>query len=109
MTLSVSVQAQEKDVATLSDIVVTASGFEQMIADAPATITVIPREELEGRAYRNVTDALQDIPGVSIEGGAGGKLESTNITIRGMNESYVLFLVDGKPLGASSEAYYNGF
>ncbi|HBT34047.1 MAG TPA: TonB-dependent receptor [Pusillimonas sp.] len=109
MTLSVSAQAQEKDVATLSDIVVTASGFEQMIADAPATITVIPREELEGRAYRNVTDALQDIPGVSIEGGAGGKLESTNITIRGMNESYVLFLVDGKPLGASSEAYYNGF
>ena len=109
MTLSVSVQAQEKDVATLSDIVVTASGFEQMIADAPATITVIPKEELEGKAYRNVTDALQDIPGVSIEGGAGGKLESTNITIRGMSESYVLFLVDGKPLGASSEAYYNGF
>ncbi|MCK9563649.1 MAG: TonB-dependent receptor, partial [Bacteroidales bacterium] len=39
----------------------------------------------------------------------GGKIESTSVNIRGMGESYVLFLVDGKPLGASSEAYYNGF
>ncbi|NYT36066.1 TonB-dependent receptor [Allopusillimonas soli] len=108
LTMPVHAQ-QQTDVPTLSNVVVTASGFEQMIADAPATITVIPREELEGKAYRNITDALQDIPGVSVEGGAGGKLESTQITIRGMGEQYVLFLVDGKPLGASSEAYYNGF
>ncbi len=104
-----SVHAQEESVTTLSDIVVTAAGFEQMVADAPATITVIPKENLEGKAYRNITDALGDIPGVSIEGGAGGKLESTNVTIRGMGEDYVLFMQDGKPLGASSEAYYNGF
>jgi outer membrane receptor for ferrienterochelin and colicins len=109
VTLAFPVHAQEQGVATLSNVVVTASGFEQIIADAPATITVIPKEELEGKAYRNITDALQDIPGVSVEGGAGGKLENTKVTIRGMSEEYVLFLVDGKPLGASSEAYYNGF
>ncbi|MFT0548479.1 TonB-dependent receptor domain-containing protein [Allopusillimonas ginsengisoli] len=109
IVLTPSAQAQEKNVPTLSNVVVTASGFEQIIADAPATITVISKEELEGKAYRNVTDALQDIPGVSIEGGAGGKLENTRVTIRSMGEEYVLFLVDGKPLGASSEAYYNGF
>ncbi|MCV2219556.1 TonB-dependent receptor domain-containing protein [Thauera sp. Sel9] len=93
----------------MDEIVVTASGFEQAIAEAPATISVITKEELEGKYYRDVTDALQDLPGISIEGGSGGKIESTSINIRGMGESYVLFLVDGKPLGASSEAYYNGF
>lgn len=108
-TLAFPSYAQEQPVNTLSNIVVTASGFEQVIADAPATITVITKEDLQGKSYRNITDALQDVPGVSIEGGASGKFESTSITIRGLGENYVLFLVDGKPLGTSSEAYYNGF
>ncbi|THU05118.1 TonB-dependent receptor [Lampropedia puyangensis] len=93
----------------LPEVVISAAGYEQALADAPATISVITAKDLEGKHYRDVTDALQDIPGISIEGGAGGKMESTSITIRGMSESYVLFLVDGKPLGDSSEAYYNGF
>ncbi|MCK9510636.1 MAG: TonB-dependent receptor [Pigmentiphaga sp.] len=101
--------AADQPVAKMQEVVVTASGFEQAIADAPASISVITREQLEGKFYRDVTDALQDVPGVSIEGGAGGKIESTSVTIRGMGENYVLFLIDGKPLGASSEAYYNGF
>ncbi|MDR2334194.1 MAG: TonB-dependent receptor [Burkholderiaceae bacterium] len=110
---SLLVHAQESGAqaapAPLPDVVVTATGFEQSIVDAPASITVIPREQLEGRRYRDVTDALQDIPGVTIEGGAGGKIESTQIYIRGLGEDYTMFLVDGKPLGSSSQAYYNGF
>lgn len=94
---------------TLPEVVVSATGNEQALVDAPASISVVPRRALEGRYYRDVSDSLQDIPGVSIEGGAGGKLESTAVTIRGMSENYVLFLVDGKPVGDSSEAYYNGF
>lgn len=93
----------------INEVVVTASGYEQQLIEAPASITVIGKEQLEGKYYRDVTDALQDIPGVSIEGGAGGKLESTSINIRGLGEEYTMFLVDGKPLGASGEAYYNGF
>ena len=29
--------------------------------------------------------------------------------MRGLGEDYITFLVDGKPLGASTQAYYNGF
>ncbi|WP_415796825.1 TonB-dependent receptor domain-containing protein [Comamonas aquatilis] len=104
-----SAHAQEAGEAKLSEVVVTATGFEQSLADAPASITVVSKEELEGKRYRDVTDALLDIPGVTIEGGAGGKIESTQIYIRGLGEDYTLFLVDGKPLGSSSQAYYNGF
>ncbi|MFV0454946.1 MAG: TonB-dependent receptor domain-containing protein [Pseudomonas sp.] len=101
--------AADAKAVNLDDIVVTATGYEQQLIDAPASITVIRKEQLEGKYYRDVTDALQDIPGVSIEGGAGGKLESTSINIRGLGEQYTLFLVNGKPLGSSGEAYYNGF
>lgn len=90
-----SVSAQEhqnEDIIQLKNIVVTASGFEQMVEDAPASISVIPREELEKKGYKDITDALVDVPGVVITGGGSSK----DISIRGMSASYTMILVDGK-------------
>lgn len=81
-----------ESVTQLKNVVVTASGFEQLIEDAPASISVIPREELEKKAYKDVTDALRDVPGVVITGGGS----SSDISIRGMAAGYTLILVDGK-------------
>ena len=76
----------------LSNVVVTASGFQQQIKEAPASISVVTREQLEKKSYRDVTDALRDIPGVVITGGAS----SSDISIRGMASKYTLILIDGK-------------
>lgn len=76
----------------LSNVVVTASGFQQQIKEAPASISVVTREQLEKKSYRDVTDALRDIPGVVITGGAS----SSDINIRGMASKYTLILIDGK-------------
>ena len=73
-------------------VVVTASGFEQSQADAPASISVVTREELESRYYRDITDALKSVPGVVVTGGG----DTTDISIRGMGSKYTLILVDGK-------------
>lgn len=73
-------------------MVVTASGFQQKIEDSAASISVITREQLEKRAYRDVTDALKDVPGVVVTGGGS----SSDISIRGMGSKYTLMLVDGK-------------
>jgi len=78
-------------VMRLQDIVVSASGFEQAVQDAPASITVVPREELAKRAYPDVTEALRDIPGVVVTGGGSG----SDISIRGMGSDYSLLLIDG--------------
>ncbi|MFV0478329.1 MAG: TonB-dependent receptor domain-containing protein [Parahaliea sp.] len=94
--------------AGMEEVVVTASGFEQKIIDAPASISVISREEIEARAYRDLTDALQDIPGVTVEGGSNGKGSTAEISIRGMDTKYTMVMVDGRPQG-SGQAYYNGF
>ena len=86
-----SQQAQE-GTTVLQQIVVTASGFEQNVKDAPASITVVTREDLEKGSYRDLTDALREVQGVSVTGIANEK----DIFIRGLPGAYTLVLVDGK-------------
>lgn len=76
-------------------MVVTAAGFEQRLEDAPASITVIPGEVLRKRAIQDLGDAVRDVEGVTVSGGAN----ESNITIRGMPGDYTLILVDGKRQG----------
>lgn len=87
------VQADDRET-----MVVTATGFEQKIENAPASISVISKSQLEDKAYRDVTDALKDVPGVVVTGGAS----SSDISIRGMGSQYTLFLVNGKRISTRS-------
>ncbi|WP_278369452.1 ligand-gated channel protein [Pseudoalteromonas lipolytica] len=73
-------------------IVVSASGYEQMLKEAPASISVIDREQLEKRFYRDLTDAMTDVPGVVVTGGGDRK----DISLRGMASQYTLILIDGQ-------------
>lgn len=77
----------------LGRTVVTASGFEQNLRDAPAAITVISEEELKKKSYTDITDVLKNVAGVQI---AGGGVERS-IMMRGMASDYTLFLIDGRP------------
>ncbi len=99
-----AVIAQEP--AALDELVVTATGHEQQATDAPASISVISRDKIEQGAYRDITDALRDVPGVIITGGGAGD-NGADITLRGMPASYTLLLVDGKRV-SSRESRPNG-
>ena len=95
----------EKENLKLKTIVVTsAGGYEQNIADAAATISVISKEELEKKSYSDVTDALKNVPGVFVQGGGTNQ----TISIRGMGSAYTLFLIDGKPMNDGSLLTTNG-
>ncbi|MGE6786353.1 TonB-dependent receptor domain-containing protein [Ensifer adhaerens] len=88
-------KAKEKDkekATELEQIVVTATGFEQNVKEAPASITVISGEDLQKRSFRDLTDALRDAQGVAVTGVANER----DIFIRGLPGSYTLILVDGK-------------
>lgn len=87
--------ALSQDEVELGPVVVTASGHEQQVKDAPASISVIPREKLERGQYRDVTDALRSVPGVTITGGGAGD-DGADISIRGFPAAYTLLLVDGQ-------------
>ncbi|MDR1976191.1 MAG: TonB-dependent receptor [Campylobacteraceae bacterium] len=81
--------------------VVSASGYEQNIADAPASVYVITKEELEKKSFNDLMDVLKNVPGVYVSGGSTGK----DILIRGMGRDYTLYLIDGKPMANTNEAY----
>jgi len=84
--------------------VVTAAGHEQNIAQAPASISVITREQLEAQSYTSVIDAMKNVPGVYVSGGGNQQ----DITIRGMGSEYTLVLVDGRPISAGRQTQTNG-
>ena len=100
------VLAESGDGHELGQVTVTASGHAQQLEDAPASISVITREQIEQRYYQDATDALRDIPGVIITGGGSGD-RGNDIVIRGMPSQYTLILVDGKPV-STRETRPNG-
>ncbi|MDE1716274.1 TonB-dependent receptor, partial [Chromobacterium amazonense] len=79
--------------AELPPVVVTATGYEQKIKEAPASISVITREQLEKMPVNNLADAVRKLEGVSI---IGGDPSDTDIAVRGLPGEYTLILVDGK-------------
>lgn len=75
-----------------STMVVTASGFDEDVTKAAASVTVISNKTIHSKPYYTVLDVLRDVPGVFVTGSVG----SEEITMRGMASDYTLILVDGK-------------
>ncbi|MGM0825989.1 MAG: TonB-dependent receptor domain-containing protein [Pseudomonadota bacterium] len=103
---STAAYAQQND--QLDNIVVSASGFEQAMVDAPASISVVSREELERKRVTSIADALRDVEGVDV-GGSVGKTGGRNISMRGMPSDYTLILIDGRRQNTAGSVTPNGF
>lgn len=85
-------------------VVTSATGYEQNVADAPASISVITSDEIENKSYTDVTDVLKNVPGVYVNGGGSNQ----SISIRGMSADYTLYMVDGKPMQDNQAFSPNG-
>ncbi len=89
-------------------IVVTAAGFEQKLTDAPASISIVTREELETRPYTTLIDAVRDLEGVDV-GETSDKTGQRTISLRGMGADYTLVLIDGRRQNNHGDIYPNSF
>ncbi|EAO6702846.1 TonB-dependent receptor [Salmonella enterica subsp. enterica] len=89
-------------------MVVTASGYEQKITDAAASVSVISRQELERKNYTDLGQALNGIEGVDVQSSTG-KTGGLDISIRGMPSNYTLILIDGIRQNVSGDVTPNGF
>lgn len=109
-TLSSSlVKADEtKPVQQLETIVVTASGFEQDIKNAPASISIVSQEDIEKKNASSIADLLSDVPGIDIRNGVG-KTANLSINMRGMDSNYTLILIDGRRQTTTADVTPNGF
>ncbi|MBH1663752.1 TonB-dependent receptor [Stenotrophomonas maltophilia] len=96
-----SVDAAAKQMDT---VVVTATGAQQWIRDAPASISVITREDIERKPVSSIGQLLSTVPGVT--GGYALSGAQSKIRLRGLPEQYTLILIDGRRQGSSAGVNY---
>ncbi len=90
-----AVNAEELPVYTLDAVVVTANRTATKELDTNADVSVVTAKEIQQHHYKDVSEAIQNVPGVSMQNqGANGQTYfSNNVYING--SSKVVFLVDG--------------
>jgi len=107
--LIMPVIAEEQPGHELGEVkVISAAGYEQKITDAPASISVISREQLEQKRVSSLAEALDDVEGIDVRGNTG-KSGGLNISMRGMPSEYTLILIDGRRQNTAGNIAPNGF
>ncbi|WP_109808623.1 TonB-dependent receptor plug domain-containing protein [Sphingosinithalassobacter portus] len=76
------------------DVIVVATGVEQLASEAGRSVTVLDRDTIDTRQSVSLSDLLATTPGVSVtrNGGPGGL---TAVRIRGAEDTQTLVLIDG--------------
>ena len=76
-------------------MVITGTRTEKVISEAPVMTRVVSAEELQRNDYESMMDVLEyNIPGLRFNVDPRGN----NIQIQGLENSYILILVDGERL-----------
>lgn len=92
--VSIGLYGADNNTTKLDEVVITATGFESFLRDEVRNVTVITSEDLQGRGYRDINEALEKAPGVSYIYNGSGR----NIDIRGQGQkanTSVKVLVNG--------------
>lgn len=92
----------------LEHIVVTATGFEQKVTEAPASISIITNEEIKSSSFTSVLDAVQYLEGIDI-GTTRDKTGQGSVSMRGLTGEYTLLLINGKRQNNHGDIYPNNF
>lgn len=95
----------QADDTELEHIVVTASAKDQQLSSAPASISVIDAEEIKLLPVKDLGDVLRGSVGVNVVSGNAGR---NSLYVRGMDETYVLMLVNGKRVSSSNGLWRGG-
>ncbi len=93
---------------TLKEVVVSAAGFSQEKKQAPASITIVTRKEIEQIRANDLGDLLRDVEGLDVNA-ESSKTGNMSISLRGMPSDYTLVLVDGRRQNAAGNVTPNGF
>lgn len=84
----------------LEPVVVTATRTEKTVTNAPGSISVVTRQDIEDRNIKSLDEALNTTVGVYDDSKGKGLMGTTSsVSMRGLSyDKRVLFLLDGMPL-----------
>jgi len=92
--------------AEAESVVVSATRFDIPLDQSPASASVISSEELEQKQIERVSDALREVPGLSVvQTGVPGQL--TSVFTRGLRSEHTQVLLDGIPINQGLQGAFN--
>lgn len=88
----------EESLLGLDEVTVTGTRTEKTVAETPVMTRIVPAEELQRNDFEDMIDVLQyNIPGLRFNTDPRGN----NIQVQGLENSYILILVDGERLAST--------
>jgi vitamin B12 transporter len=92
--------------AEAQQVVVSATRFDIPLDQSPASVSVISSEDIEQKQIERVSDALREVPGLSVvQTGTAGQL--TSVFIRGLRSEHTQVLLDGIPINQGLQGAFN--
>ena len=109
--LELSTQSESVDVVgRVGDTTLASPKYPETIRDTPQTIEVIPRAAMEAQGVTTLSEALRNVPGITLQAGEGGGASSTAgdmFNMRGFNASNSLFVDNVRDDGLVSRDVFN--
>jgi vitamin B12 transporter len=101
-----STPTDEEETAQSEPVVVSATRFDIPLEQSPASVSVISSEDLEQKQIERVSDALREVPGLSVvQTGTAGQL--TSVFTRGLRSEHTQVLLDGIPINQGLQGAFN--
>ena len=101
-----STTAEQDETAQTEPVVVSATRNEIPLDQSPSSASEIFADDLEQKQIERVSDALREVPGLSVvQTGTSGQL--TSIFTRGLRSEHTQVLLDGIPINQGLQGAFN--
>ena len=96
----------DQNQAEAEPIIVSATRFDIPLDQSPASVSVITSEDIDLKQIERVSDALREVPGLSVvQTGAAGQL--TSVFTRGLRSEHTQVLLDGVPINQGLQGAFD--
>jgi len=94
--------AEDNDTEELVLVITTPTRTTVSISDAPAAVTVVTAKDIKAKNVSRMGDVLDQVPSLYLRDGALGQSQGTSgtsgMSLRGVDQSRTLILLDGQPI-----------
>ena len=109
-TISLEVARLAEQVAVIGRRAVASPKYTAPLREIPQTIAVVTRDVIEAQGATTLSDALRNVPGITLQAGEGGGASNTAgdmFNLRGFNAANSLFVDGVRDDGLVSRDVYN--
>ncbi|MEP3387562.1 MAG: TonB-dependent receptor plug domain-containing protein, partial [Reichenbachiella sp.] len=100
--LSFAQEQEDLSTYTMDEFVVTGTKFELPVEKSGKSIYKLTAKDLEQNAGKTVSDLLNEVPGIQMDGNFGAPGTNISYYVRGGRNKNTLILIDGVPLNDPS-------